>query len=78
MKANEVMTVDLSDKDTDDEDVVPLGYNNAPLEPDAQESNDEEEDEGNSEGQSIPLIGSGLGVVSIGEEENEELARVRG
>ena len=73
MKPDEVMTVDLSDKD-----IIPLGNNNAPLEPDAQVSSDKEEDERNLEGQSIPLIGSWLGVVSVGEEENEEFTRVRG
>jgi hypothetical protein len=79
MKANEVMIVDLSDEDIDDENIVLLGGENATLESNAQKSSDEmEEEEGNSEGQSIPLIGSRLGVVSIGEEENEEFTRVRG
>jgi hypothetical protein len=81
MKADEVMTVDLSDEDMDNEDVVPLGDddddegNDATLAP--QESSDDDDDEGNSEGQSIPLVGSRLGVVSVGEVENEELARLR-
>jgi hypothetical protein len=78
MKADEVMIVDLSEEDTDDEDVVPLGDRNATLDPDAQESSDDDDDEGNLEGQLIPLIGSRLGVVSVGEEENEELVRARG
>jgi hypothetical protein len=78
MKADEVMIVDLFDEDTDDEEVVPLSEENATLEPDAQESSNDEDEEGNSEGQSIPLIGSQLGVVTVGEEENEELARARG
>ena len=73
MKPDEVMTVDLSDKD-----IIPLGNNNAPLEPDAQVSSDKEEDERNLEGQSIPLIGSWLGVVSVEEEENKEFIRARG
>jgi hypothetical protein len=46
MKADEVMTVDLSDEDMDDEDVVPLGDENATLVP--QESSDDNDDEGNS------------------------------
>jgi hypothetical protein len=78
MKAYEVMIVDLSEEDTNDEDVVPLGDKNATLDPNAQESNDNDDDEGNSEGRSIPLIGLQLGVVSVGEEENEELARTGG
>jgi hypothetical protein len=35
MKADEVMTVDLSEENTDDEDVVLLGNKNATLDPDA-------------------------------------------
>jgi hypothetical protein len=82
MKAAEVMTVDLAEEDMDNEDLVPLGDENATLDPDAQESSDDDNDEGNLEGnlegQSIPLIGSRLDVVSVGEEENEELAKARG
>jgi hypothetical protein len=33
MKVDEVMIVDLSNEDTDDEDVVPLGDENATLVP---------------------------------------------
>jgi hypothetical protein len=75
------MTVDLSDEDMDNEDVVPLGDddddegNDATLAP--QESSDDDDDEGNSEGQSIPQVGSWLGVVNVGEKENEELSRLR-
>jgi hypothetical protein len=51
MKANEVMIVDLSDEDIDDENIVLLGGENATLESNAQKSSDEkEEEEGNSEG----------------------------
>jgi hypothetical protein len=78
MKADEVMTIDLFEEDTGDEDMVSFGDENATFDPDAQESSDYDNDEGNSKRQSIPLIGSRLGVVSIGEEENEELARARG
>jgi hypothetical protein len=78
MKVDEVMIVDLSDEDMDDEDMVPLGEENATLDPEAHESSDDEDEEGNLEGQSIPLIGSRLGVVSVGEEENEEVVRARG
>jgi hypothetical protein len=77
MKADEVITDVPSDEDTNDKDVVSLGNYNATLEPDAQDSTDKEE-EGNSEGQKIPLVGSWLDVVSVKEEEGEELARARG
>jgi hypothetical protein len=78
MKADEVMTVDLSEEDTDNEDVVSLGDKNATLDLDAQESSDDDDNEDHSEGQSIPLIRLQLGVVSIREEDNEELMRARG
>jgi hypothetical protein len=77
MKADEVMTVDLSSNEMDDEDDVVLGDENATLFPDSQESSDDDDDEANSEGQSIPLVGTRLGVASVGEEENEELTRLR-
>jgi hypothetical protein len=77
MRADEVMTIDLSDDETDEENVVPLDDENATLDPDTQESSDDEDDEGNSGGQSIPLVGSRLGGVSACEEENEELTRLR-
>jgi hypothetical protein len=35
MKADEVMSVDLSDEDTDNDDVVPLGEENTTPDPDA-------------------------------------------
>ena len=78
MKADEVMIVDLSKEDMDNEDVVPLGDENTTLDPDAQQSSDNDNDKGNLEGQIIPFIGLWLGIVSVREEENEELARVRG
>jgi hypothetical protein len=80
MKADEDMIVDLSDEDMDDDDVVLLVKENATLDPNAQESSNHKDEERSSKGQSIPLIGSRLGVVSVGEEENviEELARARG
>ena len=40
IKADEVMTVDLSEEDIHDENVVSLGDENATLDYDAQESND--------------------------------------
>jgi hypothetical protein len=67
--------IDLSKEDMNDEDVVPLGDENATLDPNAHESSDDDDDEGDSKGQSIPLIRLWLGVVSVGDEENEELAK---
>ena len=56
MKAIEVMIVDLSKENMDIEDMVLLGDKNATLYPNAHESSDNDDDEGDSEGQSIPLI----------------------
>jgi hypothetical protein len=77
MKADEVMTNVPSNEDIDD-NVVPPGDAYAIPELDAQESSDEEEEEGNSEDHSILLVGTQLDVVSVGKEENEELTRTRG
>ena len=77
MKSDEVMTIDLSKEDMDNEDVVPLGDKNATLVIQESSNNDDDDNEGNSKGQSIPLVGSRLGVVSIGKVENEELARLK-
>ena len=73
MKADEVMTVDLFSDKTNDEDVVALGDKNATLFLDSQESSKDDDDEANSEEQSIPLIGTRLGVVSVGEERMRNL-----
>lgn len=70
MKADEVITDVLFDEDMNNKDIVSL-------ELDVQDSTNKEE-EGNSEGQSILLVGSWLGVVNVKEEETEELAGARG
>lgn len=57
MKVDEVITVDLSEEDMDDEDVVSLGNKNAIFDPDAQESSNNNDNEDYFEGQSIPLKG---------------------
>jgi hypothetical protein len=79
MKMDDAMTVDLSEEESDDDDdnlLLPRQENTA-TEPIPLESSEDEDEEANSEGQSVPLIGSRLGAVSVGEEENEELARAR-
>jgi hypothetical protein len=82
MKMDDSMTVDLSeeesDDDDDDDDFLLPRIENTAAEPIPLESSEDEDEEAHSEGQSVPLIGSRLGAVSVGEEENEELARARG
>jgi hypothetical protein len=80
MKMDDAMTVDLSEEesDDDDDDLLLPGQENTAAEPIPLESSEDEDEEAHSEGQSVPLIGSRLGAVSVGEEENEELARTRG
>jgi hypothetical protein len=74
------MTVDLSEEesDDDDDDLLLPRQENTVAEPIPLESSEDEDEEAHSEGQSVPLIGSRLGAVSVGEEENEELTRARG
>jgi hypothetical protein len=80
MKMDDAMTVDLSEEESDDDDddlLLPRQENTA-AEPIPLESSEDEDEEAHSEGQSVPLIGSRLGAMSVGKEENEELARARG
>jgi hypothetical protein len=80
MKIDDAMTVDLSEEESDDDDddlLLPCLENTA-AEPIPLESSEDEDEEAILEGQSVPLIGSRLSAVSVGEEENEELARARG
>jgi hypothetical protein len=80
MKMDDAMMVDLLEEESDDDndDLLQLGQENTTIEPLLLESSEDEDEEAHSEGQSVPLIGSRLGDVSVGEEENEELARMRG
>jgi hypothetical protein len=80
MKMDDAMTVDLSEEesDDDDDDFLQPGQENTTVEPIPLETSKDEDEEAHSEGQSVPLIGSRLGTVSISEVENEELARARG
>jgi hypothetical protein len=80
MKMDDAMMVDLSEEesDDDDDDLLLPGQENTAAEPIPLESSKDKDKEAHSEGQSVPLIGSRLGAVSVGEEENEELARARG
>jgi hypothetical protein len=75
MTVDDTITVDPSDEESNDNDVFTLGQEIATVDPLPQESSEEEDEEANSEDQSIPLRGSRLSVVSVGE--NEELSRVR-
>ena len=79
MKIDDTMMVDLSEEESDDNDdnLVQLGQEKTVVEPLSLKSSDDKDKEAHSEGQLVPLIGSRLGGVSAGEEENEELARTR-
>jgi hypothetical protein len=52
-----------------------MGDEDATPNPDAIDLSDDDDDEGHSEEQSIPLVGSRLGAAIVREEENEELVR---
>ena len=78
---DDTMTIDLLtdefDDEYEDEDIVQLGQENTVAELVSLEASGEEMEEAQSEGQSIPLLGSRLGAVDYDEEETEDLARVR-
>ena len=50
---------------------------NTTVQPLSLETSEDEDEEAHLEEQSVPLIGSRLGGMSVGEEENEGLERVR-
>ena len=81
MKADDALTIDLSKEESDssdqDAEFVQLGQENTGVQLVSLEASDEEEEEAQSEGQSVPLIGSRLGVVNVNEDENGDLARAR-
>ena len=81
MKMDNTMTIDLSKEESDDEDDdddgVQLGQENTAIQPVSLDTSNDKEEEVHSKGQSVPLIGSRLGGMSVGEEENEDLARAR-
>ena len=81
MKRDDAMIIDLSegesDNDIDDDNLVQLGQENIVVELLSLESSDDKDEEAHSKVQSVSYIGSRLGGMSIGEEENEELARAR-
>ena len=81
MKAGDALTIGLSEEESDDvnngDDLLQLGQDNTVVEPVSLEASDDEEEEAHSEGQSVPLVGSWLGVVNVDEDENEDLARAR-
>jgi hypothetical protein len=78
MRADDAMTLVLPEETSNDDDDVPMGDKDATPNPDAIDLSDDDDDEGHSEEQSIPLVGSRLGAATVTEEENEELARARG
>jgi hypothetical protein len=78
MRADDAMTLVLSEETSDDDDDVPMGDKDATPNLDAIDISDDDDDEGHSEEQSIPLVGSRLGAATVTEEENKELARARG
>ena len=75
------MKIDLleeeSDDDNDNDDLVQPGQENIAVEPLSLESSNDKDEEAYSEGQSVPLIESRLGGVSVDEEENEEFVRAK-
>ena len=81
MKMDNTMTINLSEEESDNDDdnneLVQLSQENIAIQFVSLEASDDEEEEAHSKGQSIPLIGSKLGVVSVGKEDNEDLARAR-
>ena len=81
MKMDYTMTIDLSEEESDDDDdddeLVQLDQENTTIQLVSLDASNDKEEEVHSEGQSIPLIGSKLGVVSIGDEKNVDLARAR-
>jgi hypothetical protein len=78
MRADDAMTLVLPESSSDDYDDVPMGDEDATPNPDAIDLSDDDDDEGHSEEQSIPLVGSRLETATATEEENEELEKVRG
>ena len=81
MKADDALTIDLSEEESDGSDqdakFIQLGQEDTGVQLVSLEASDEEAEEAQAEGHSVPLIGSWLGVVNVNEDENEELARAR-
>jgi hypothetical protein len=78
MRADDAMALVLPEETSDDDEDSPMGDEDATPHPDAIDLSDDDDDEGHSEEQSIPLVRLRLGAATVIEEENEELARVRG
>ena len=81
MKVGDALTIDLSKEESvgsdQDNEFVQLGQEDTAVQLVSLEAINEEEEEAHSEGQSVPLVGSRLGVVNIDKDENEDLARTR-
>jgi hypothetical protein len=78
MRADDAMTLVLPKETSDDDDDVPMGDEDATPNHDVIDLSNDDDDEGHSEEQSIPLVGLRLGTATVTEEENEELTRARG
>ena len=81
MKARDALMIDLSEEESDDDndgdELLQLRQDNTSVDPISLEASDDKEEEAHSEGQSIPLVGSWLGIVNVDKDENEDLARAR-
>ena len=79
--AEQPLTMDESDDESDDvndgDDLLQLGQEIPAVEVVSLQSSSSEEEDGHLEEQSIPLVGSRLGVTNADDDENEELARER-
>ena len=78
MKIDDTMMIDLSKEEFDNDEyndkLIQLGQENTAIQFVSLEASNDKEEEAHSEGQLVPLIGSRLGVMSVDEEENEDLA----
>ena len=81
MIADDAFMIDLSEEESDSSnsnaEIVQLGQEGIGNQLLSLESSDKEEEEAESQGHSVPLQGSRLGVVDVDDDENEDLARAR-
>ena len=81
MIADDAFMIDLSKEESDISDpnakIIQLGQEGTGNQLVSLESSNEKEEEAESQGHSVPLQGSQLGVVDVDDDENEDLARAR-
>ena len=81
MRVGDALTIDLFEEESDDvndgDNLLQLGQVNTAVEPVSLEASNDKEEEAHLEGQSVPLVGSPLGVVNVDEDKYEDLARAR-